>query len=261
MRHLVATRHGQMHVRVSPGSGKPLLALHMSPLSGAMWVRLMDRLSRPVIAPDRIGFGFSDAPVIELTMDDYAAATLDALDALHFPEFDVLGEHTGSVEAVAITHIATDRVGCVGLVGVPAYSEAERRERLAFRGAPPKPPVEDGSHLLGLWRKRLAYRTPPYDLDVLHRNTVAELISAGPERAYRAVFAYPMMDRLSTLERPAVVFAPHDDLIAQTERARSELPPRSTYVDLPDLSLDVFDVAADRMATLVTEYLGADACN
>ena len=82
MRHLVATRHGQMHVRVSPGSGKPLLALHMSPLSGAMWVRLMDRLSRPVIAPDRIGFGFA---TLDGQFGELGYISLDEIESVKLP--------------------------------------------------------------------------------------------------------------------------------------------------------------------------------
>ena len=255
-RAIVDTRHGQLHVRMSTGDGRPLVALHMSPLSGAMWSPLMDRLARPIVAPDRLGFGCSDVPPDEVSMEQFAEATIDALDALDVGSFDLIGEHTGSVEAVALAHLAAERVGRIGVIAVPAYSEEEREERLVRRGAAPRRPAEDGSHLTELWLKRLAYRSPPYDLQVLHRNTVAELGSAGPYRAYRAVFDYPMARRLADLGRPVVVFAPHDDLITQTERARSGLPDGSTYIDLPDLGLDVFDVAPDRLAALVPEHLG-----
>ena len=254
-RHLVDTALGQMHLRVSDGEGRPLLALHMSPLSSRMWLPLMERLARPVVAPDRIGFGYSDPPRREMTMRDYAMATLEAVDRLGVGAVDVLGEHTGSVEAVEIAHLAGDRVGRVGLVAVPAYSSAERDERLARRGVALEP-SEDGSHLLDLWRRRLAYRRPPYDLDLLHRLTVEELVSAGPHHAYRAVFDYPMAERLGALDRPVVVFAPRDDLAEQTARARRHLPSGSTYVDLSDLDLDIFERAPDRMAALVTEHLG-----
>jgi pimeloyl-ACP methyl ester carboxylesterase len=257
-REIVETRFGQMHVRSTETRGRSLVALHMSPLSSTMWRPLMDRLQRWVVAPDRLGFGFSDVPSRELTMDDYATATLDALDALGVEEFDVLGEHTGSVEAVALAHLVPDRIGTIGLIAVPAYSDAEKEERLAFRGIPPTHPTEDGSHFTDLWKKRLAYRTPPYDLDVLHRNTVEELMSAGPYRAYRAVFEYPMLDELSSLDCDVVVFAPHDDLITQTARARTQLPAGSVYIDLPDLALDIWEIAPDDLTALVSEHLGGN---
>ena len=92
-RALLDTRFGQMHVRMTRGVGEPLVALHMSPLSSEMWIPLMERLQRPVIAPDRLGFGFSDPPPRDLTMEEYAAATLDAVDEIHPGTFDIIGEH------------------------------------------------------------------------------------------------------------------------------------------------------------------------
>ena len=35
---------------------------------------------------------------------------------------------------------------------------------------------------------------------------------------YKAVFEYPMAERLARLEQPVLVLAPHDDLWEQTER-------------------------------------------
>ncbi len=255
-RTFVDTRFGQIHFRVSHGQGRPLVALHMSPLSGRMWLTLMERLDRPVLAPDRLGFGCSDPPPRQLDMTEYAAATLDALDAAGIDDFDVLGEHTGSVEAVALAHLVQGRVGRIGLVAIPSYTEDEIADRLARRGSPPPPPTEDGSHLAELWRRRLAYRRPPYDLHLMHQLTIDELVSTGSHLAYRAVFAYPMAERLAALNRPVVVFAPDDDLAEQTRRARAFLPAGSTYVDLADLTLDIFEVAPERMAELVATHLG-----
>jgi len=258
-RSLVDTSLGQVHVRVSEGPGRPLLALHMSPLSSEMWIPLMERLERPIVAPDRLGFGFSDPPPRDLTMDEYATATLEAFDSIHpGGRFDVLGEHTGSVEAIAVAHLVPDRVRKVGLIAVPNYTEEERKVRLATRGTPPVAPDLEGSHFETLWQRRLDYRTPPYDFEHLHRLTVQELTSAGPYRAYRAVFSYPTAERLADLPVPAVVFAPRDDLSEQTARSRSLLGPGSTYVDLPDLALDLFHEAPDRMSALIAEHLGGE---
>lgn len=251
------TRFGQMHVRTSTGTGRSLLALHMSPLSSTMWLPLMERLDRPVVAPDRLGFGFSDPPCRDLSMDEYAKATLEVLDAIEpHGRVDVLGEHTGSVEAVALAHLAPQRVRKIGLIALPVYTNEERSERMATRGAEPPRPDAEGTQFRERWERRLAYREPPYDFEYLHDLTVQELVSAGPHLAYRAVFAYPMADRLAGLPVPAVVFAPHDDLYDQTSRARALLPDGCTYVDLDDLALDLFHEAPDRMASLIREHLG-----
>jgi pimeloyl-ACP methyl ester carboxylesterase len=190
-------------------------------------------------------------------MEEYALATLDALDAIHpGRRVDVIGEHTGSVEAVALAHLVPERLRKIGLIALPVYTEEERAERMGTRGARPVEPDIEGSHYLALWRRRLAYRDPPYDLAYLHALTVQELVSAGPHLAYRAVFSYPMAERLAGLPVPAVVFAPHDDLAEQTARAAGTLPDGSEYVDLPDLALDLFHEAPDRLAALIQEHLG-----
>src|ERR1700681_3686026 len=61
-RRIYPTRFGQMHLRSNDGKEVPLVPLHMSPRSGAMWELLQERLERPTYAPDRLGYGFSDAP-------------------------------------------------------------------------------------------------------------------------------------------------------------------------------------------------------
>src|SRR5216684_2020407 len=101
-RALVPTRLGQLHVRLSgPGdaseSRSPLVLLHMTPLSSAMYDPLLPQFGadRLTIAPDRPGFGFSDSPRRPLSMVEYAVSTLDVLDALNVHQFDVLGTHTG----------------------------------------------------------------------------------------------------------------------------------------------------------------------
>ena len=47
IRRIYPTRFGQMHLRSNEGKGMPLVLLHMSPRSGAMWEVLQERLERP----------------------------------------------------------------------------------------------------------------------------------------------------------------------------------------------------------------------
>ncbi len=68
-----------------------------------------------------------------------------------------------------------------------------------------------------------------------------------------------MAERIATLPVPAVVFAPHDDLTEQTARAIDLLGPDCQFVDLPDLGLDIFHEAPDRMVALIEDYLSASA--
>ena len=61
IRRIYPTRFGQLHLRSHDGKGVPLVLLHMSPRSGAMWEEFQEKFERPTHAPDRLGYGFSDA--------------------------------------------------------------------------------------------------------------------------------------------------------------------------------------------------------
>jgi pimeloyl-ACP methyl ester carboxylesterase len=264
-RVVVETRFGQVHVRLagSNASGRaPLVLLHMTPLSSAMYDPLLLLLGadRLVVAPDRLGFGFSDLPPRRLSMAEYASSTIDVLDRLQLERIDVLGTHTGSVEATELGWAHPKRVRKVGLVAVPAYTPEELAERqYRFAGVPP--PAVDGSHLASHWQRRFLYRTPPFDLDLFQWRLVQELL-AGPHVwwPYAAVFEYPMAERLAALRQPVLVLAPHDDLWAQTDRARRTgvLPVGAQFVELPELSLDIAYVAPERVAGIIGEFLDAD---
>src|SRR5579864_1527327 len=261
-RAIVNTRFGQVHVRLAGESTgqPPLVLLHMTPLSSAMYDPLLPLFGRDrlAIAPDRLGFGFSDVPERPLTMTEYAESTLDALAALGVGEnVDVLGTHTGSVEAVELASAHPQRVRAVVLVSIPAYTPHELEER-TYRLAGVPPVAEDGSHLVWHWKRRFLYRQPPYDLPLFQWRLLQELL-AGPKVwwPYKAVFDYPMAERLQRLEQPVLVLAPHDDLWEQTSRVYSTggLPQAGRFVDLPHLGLDIAYYATEEVFTLVQDFL------
>ncbi|MDH3247667.1 MAG: alpha/beta hydrolase [Acidimicrobiia bacterium] len=258
-RRLVSTSGPQINTWLSGGEGIPLLLLHMSPRSGRMYHPVMELLDRPVAAPDRPGFGYSDALTGEPTIERYASATIEVVNDLGWDRFDVVGTHTGSVEAIELAQLAPDRVRRVGLVSIPAYTQQETEIRLEGVAAPRPSPTHDGSHLFEMWRRRAAIRSPEADPTFLHALFVDELLSMeGAHSAYRAVLAYPTLDRLSALQRSIVVFAPHDDLWIQTARAIPHLPAGSTVVELPGLDFDLWSDAPQELADLITVHLSLE---
>jgi pimeloyl-ACP methyl ester carboxylesterase len=257
-RRIVPTAHGQVHVRLHgrPDDAVPLVLLHMSPRSSEMWGRLQRALGRATIAPDRLGYGFSDAPSRELSMHEYAAVTLEALDALGVRgRFDVLGMHTGALEAVELAHLAPARVRHLGMIAIPVFDAAERERGLGSFAQMKFVPLEDGSHLVKAWQGRFAFRHPPWDLVDIQRRLVDYLLAPWPGQAYTAVFGYDAAPRLASLGRPVVAFAPRDDVYEQTLRSRALLPAGSTYVDLPDFDLEMLRVRVDEFARLVGTHL------
>jgi pimeloyl-ACP methyl ester carboxylesterase len=256
IRRLYPTRFGQLHLRSHDGKGVPLVLLHMSPRSGAMWEEFQESLERPTHAPDRLGYGFSDAPPFALSMEQYAQSTVDGLKAAGMRgQIDLMGVHTGSIEAIEIAHLLGAQVRAVAVVGMPLFTAEEQQRQLEKYSEQPLRPATEGGHVLGAWRGGLAFRQPPYDLGDAQRRFIEHVLAADPGAAFRAVCGYAIDKKLKSLQSPLTVFAPHDDIIEQTMRVKPLLKGSATYVDLPDLGLDLFHRAKDRMVALVNRHL------
>jgi pimeloyl-ACP methyl ester carboxylesterase len=258
IRRIYPTRFGQLHLRSHDGHGVPLVLLHMSPRSGAMWESLQERFDRPTHAPDRLGYGYSDAPPFALSLEQYAQATIDGLKAAGMQgPIDLLGVHTGSIEAIEIAHQLGAQVRRVIAVGVPLFTVDEQQRQSEKYSEQPLRPVVEGGHVLGAWRGGLALRESPYDLADAHRRFMEHVLAADPGAAFRAACGYAIDKKLKSLRTPLVVFAPHDDILEQTQRVRPLLKSDAQYVDLPDLKLDLFSASVDRMMALMHRYLPA----
>jgi pimeloyl-ACP methyl ester carboxylesterase len=261
-RHLLATRHGYMHVRTVGAGGVPLLLLHMSPLSGDMWAAVLPLLStdRLVVVPDRIGFGDSDRLGAPMPFEEYALATLDALDALEIEQVDVLGIHTGACEAIELASMHPARIRRIAVLALPALDDDERARFKADYGPPPKLRA-DGSHLQVYWRWwDDADPDQEWPTELIHER-VLDHLRAGPDVwwTYHAVFDYPAAERIPLIGQPFLVLAPHDDLWEPTKRAAGSLPSQARYVELPHLGYEVFTLAAEEMADRVRAFLDDDS--
>jgi pimeloyl-ACP methyl ester carboxylesterase len=258
IRRIYPTRFGQLHLRSHDGHGVPVVLLHMSPRSGGMWEPLQERFGRPTHAPDRLGYGYSDAPPWALSLEQYAQATIDGLKAAGMQgPIDLMGVHTGSIEAVEIAHQLGTQVRRVLAVGMPLFTADEQQRQLEKYSEQPLRPAIEGGHVLGAWRGGLASRTPPYDLVDAQRRFIEHVLAANPGAAFRAACGYTIDKKLKSLRSPLVVLAPHDDIIEQTQRVKPLLKADAQYVDLPDLKLDLFNSSVDRMLTLMNRYLPA----
>jgi pimeloyl-ACP methyl ester carboxylesterase len=260
VRRIVATALGQVHVRLQGGhptqGGPPLVLLHMSPRSSQMWTYLQPLLGRPSIAPDRPGYGFSDAPPATPAFPAYAAAMWQALDALGVTgQVDLLGMHTGSLEAVEMTLQAPGRVRHLGMVAIPIFNSQEMAAGLQTFAPMRVAPVEDGSHLLPAWKARFQYREPPFDLADVQRRYLDYLLAPWPGQAYDAAFRYDTEAAFKRLKHSVIALAPRDDLIEFTERSRGLLPPGSTYVDLPHCNVDLCRTHPEEIAATVALHM------
>jgi pimeloyl-ACP methyl ester carboxylesterase len=221
IRRIYPTRFGQLHLRSNEGKGVPLVLLHMSPRSGAMWETLQELLERPTHAPDRLGYGYSDAPPWALSLEQYAQSTVDGLKAAGMQgQIDLLGIHTGSIEAIEIANQLGSQVRRLALVGMPLFTAEEQQRQMEKYSEQPLRPATEGGHVLGAWRG-----------------------------------GYAVEKKIKSVKSAVIVFAPHDEIIEQTARVKPLLGTGSTYIDLPDVGMDAFSAALERMVTLLNRHL------
>jgi pimeloyl-ACP methyl ester carboxylesterase len=230
------TRWGQVHYRTC-GAGRPLVLLHQTASSSAMYAAMMPLLPGRVIALDTPGFGSSFAPDAPLTIPFCAEVLLAALHELGVSECDLFGHHTGAAIAVQIAHSAPGFVGRLILSGPPVLSDEQKTALKA--GLKPFFIDEAGAHLTSVFA-RLRRRDPALPLETVHREALLTLNAA--ERAmemYEAVFVHDFAGQLAALDLPVLVMTgEHDTLRASLEPAHALLrrgqmrliPGGTTYV-------------------------------
>jgi len=110
------------------GSGPPVLLIHGSGPGVSAWANwrlVMPELAERarVIAPDMVGFGFTERPTGQrYDMDTWVAQAVGLLDALDIERTDLVGNSFGGALAMALTIRHPQRVRrlvLMGSVGVP----------------------------------------------------------------------------------------------------------------------------------------------
>jgi 2-hydroxymuconate-semialdehyde hydrolase len=110
------------------GSGFPVLLIHGSGpgvSAYANWRLVMPELSkqRRVIAPDMVGFGFTERPAgYEYTMKNWVKQAIDLLDALGLEQVDLVGNSFGGALSLALTIHHPERVRRLVLMGAAGVS-------------------------------------------------------------------------------------------------------------------------------------------
>ncbi len=251
----------------------PLLLIHGSGPGVSAWANwrlVMPALarSRRVLAPDMVGFGFSDRPDgIAYTMDTWVQQALDLLDVLDLPQVDLVGNSFGGALALALAIRAPSRVRrlvLMGSVGVPF-------------------PITPGLDAVWGYQPSLAAMKGLLDLFAHSRALVtdelAELryqasIQPGFQESFAAMFPAPRQRWVDVMASPeaAIRALPHETLVIHGREDR--VIPLSNSLTLaqwiPNVQLHVFGHCghwtqiehAARFNRLVADFLAeADAAS
>jgi pimeloyl-ACP methyl ester carboxylesterase len=237
----------QVHFRHGGAGEIPLVMLHASPGSSKQLEPLIAELAatRRVIAPDTPGNGDSTKLPLEAPqIQDYAAATLEFLDAHDLKQIDLYGSHTGASIATELAILAPDRIRKVILDGVGLFSAEERDEYLA-NYSPAITPDLNGAHLnwafmfcrdqyqFWPWYKRTRETSRAAGLPTpteLH-NWVLEVLKSIEtyHLGYRAAFAYPKAERLPLVTRPILAIVDENDPLLSNTKLIVGMAPDVTF--------------------------------
>lgn len=214
-KHFVTVGTRRVHYHRA-GEGPPVILLHASACSAKVLRPLVETFAArfTAVALDTPGFGLSDKlAVAEPSVEDFADALAETMDALGIAQTAVYGRHTGASIAVEFAARHPSRCAMALTDGYPllsrGYDEAKIRAYLQ-----PIKPTWDGAHLVWLWfRYRDQHAFWPWnaqrlenradadipDLDFLHRGVV-EFLEAGAD--YRLGYAAPFRhDALGAFRR------------------------------------------------------------
>ncbi len=263
---------GHIHALANlEGAGRPVVVMHDPAGSSALTTYYAQPMvgSRPVICPDLPGAGESDniAGGEGVTPGDYAAAIHSALDALGLDEVDVVGRYSGGPVGMEMAFQRPDRVRHLVQAATAVYTPEDVRDVLAFY-TPTMAPRADGSHLNLGWhnmknqalywpwfrqtRAGIIWGEPQIDPDMIHQR-VFDLLRTGDQyaHAYKAMWVYPMAERLPRLMTPQLLCAPRwDPIYPHMADLKALAPqPQAETATLPDAFADwgaVFTAWFDR---------------
>jgi len=196
------------------------MCFHSSPNSGRLYQDFLPYIAedRLAISVDTPGFGYSDPPGQPPTIEDYAGAMGDLIDALDLTQVDLVGYHTGSEIAVALALLRPTQVRRVIMISAPIFTEAELDEFRTHYAA--KPLNAEGDYLVDTWKGHLYWAGPGWTMQ-----HVAEQFADVVRRpdiswwGHNAAFNFPTAEALAKVAQPVLVLNPDDDLHEHSLRA------------------------------------------
>lgn len=260
-------RYGQIHYHsAQPANGAsdktPVVLFHQNPKSAEEYRPLLEVLGRDrlALAFDTPGYGESDRPESPPNMADIAGAMEDALVAMGYGEdglgpVDVYGFHTGVYIASELAITRPDLVRRVIMSGI-AYRDAETRADILANLPTDKSLPEDGTFIMNRWYLIVINRAEGVSLERAAKVFLEDIHSLDKSWfAYNAVWTYAPEERFPLVKQPILVLQPHEMLLDETRKARTELMPDADLIELPDITDDVFDTGAEEIGSAMTTWL------
>jgi pimeloyl-ACP methyl ester carboxylesterase len=233
-RGYVETAVGLIHYR-SQGSGPPVVLLHQTAWNSAQYRHILPLLAGAgfrAIALDTPGYGMSEAPASQPSIEDYAGFALEAISQLGLEVVSLVGHHTGASIAAQAAAQAPDTVDHLVLHGPPLYTAEESTERLA-RPHFDQTPQPDGSHFTGRWEILARVAGRDAELTSMHESLL-HFFGAGEKEYYGHVAAwrFDLAEPLARLKARTLILSNSGDAIHHFAQRVLELRPDFQYTEL-----------------------------
>src|SRR5215213_716595 len=257
LRHVeLPTPDGRVHA-VECGTGEPVVLLHQTPRSWDEYRDVLPLLGKRfrVLAVDQLGFGGSDDPPWEPSVERYATVVAAAFDAAGVDRAHVVGHHTGAVVALELAASRPERVASLVLSSCPYADEEFRRERGG------RSPVDNDPGPEGLRAGRAGFY--PADRPDLLDRFVEDALRAGPNTlaGHAAVGRYRMETRVRSVTAPTFLVGAPEDPFAYPQLARmARALPNAVVREIPGGMVPLPDHLPAEFAAAVAEFVsGAGA--
>jgi pimeloyl-ACP methyl ester carboxylesterase len=124
--HYIYRRHGKVYVH-RVGGGDPIVFLHAVGGHAKGWVEITKHLEQhfACYTLDLPGHDHSDIPPVKYSMEDYADAVAEVMDAIGLEKANVVGGHTGAMVALILAARYPKLVGKLVLDGLPYWNKKQ----------------------------------------------------------------------------------------------------------------------------------------
>jgi 3-oxoadipate enol-lactonase len=215
------------------GQGLPLVLVHGFPLDHTCWELLSPKLESTfdVLMPDLRGFGLSDVPEGDCTIQQMADDLSALLNGLNIQKTIIVGHSMGGYVALAFAHAYPGMVLGLGLLGSQAAPDSP--ERKAGRYATAEQVAVVGARVVVDMAEKLSAspRFVPFLRETILRQPPGGIIGALKAMAGRADAA----QFVASFNFPVVIVHGMADALIPVERSREikKLLPHAVLIELP----------------------------
>ncbi|MDN5351146.1 MAG: 2-hydroxymuconate-semialdehyde hydrolase [Clostridiales bacterium] len=196
------------------GVGFPVTLIHGSGPGVSAWANwrlVIPELSknRRVLAPDMVGFGYTDRPEgLRLDMNTWVQQTIDFLDALGIEQTDIVGNSFGGALALAMAIRYPNRVRKLVLMGAMGVDFEITKGLDDVWGY--EPSVERMKEMLSLFVYNKAIAT-----DDLAKMRYEASVEPGFQESFASMFPAPRQQWVAFMAQPddAIAAIEHDTLV------------------------------------------------